>query len=82
MIIGFRICLPVFCTNLLLNGILGIMAKVSPQMNMFAIGMQLKIFAGMIVLLVIVGTLPMISDFIFDEMREYLGIMMRALAPK
>lgn len=81
-IIGFRIALPVFAVILVVNIVLGVLAKIAPQMNMFVVGMQLKIFAGMIVLLVIVGTLPMISDFIFDEMREYLGIMMRALAPK
>ena len=33
-IIGFRIVLPVFASILLLNCVLGIMAKVAPQMNM------------------------------------------------
>ena len=38
--IGFRIILPIFCTMILLNCVLGVLAKVSPQLNMFAVGMQ------------------------------------------
>ena len=45
--IGFRIILPIFCTMLLLNCVLGVLAKVSPQLNMFAVGMQLKILVGL-----------------------------------
>ena len=37
IVIGFRICLPIFCAALLLNVILGVLSKVSPQMNMFAV---------------------------------------------
>ena len=48
VVIGFRIVLPIFCSILLLNAVLGILAKVSPQMNMFAVGIQLKILVGQI----------------------------------
>ena len=50
VIIGFRIVLPIFCSILLLNAVLGILAKVSPQMNMFAVGIQLKILVGLSIL--------------------------------
>ena len=43
ILIGFRIVLPIFCVTLLLNAILGVLAKVSPQMNMFAVGCELRI---------------------------------------
>ena len=36
-ILGFRIVLPMFASILLVNTILAILAKVAPQMNMFAI---------------------------------------------
>ncbi len=49
-VIAFRIILPVFACIMILNCILGIMAKVSPQMNMFAVGMQMKIMVGFVVL--------------------------------
>ena len=50
-VIGFRIALPVFSAILMLNCVLAILAKVSPQMNMFVVGMQLKIFVGIFVIL-------------------------------
>ena len=71
-VIGFRICLPVFATILLLNSILGILAKVAPQMNMFSVGMQLKILVGLTVLFLTVRLLPGISDFIFTEMKKMM----------
>lgn len=69
MIIGFRICLPIFCAMLLLNAILGIMAKVSPQMNMFAVGMQLKVLVALGVLFLATAMLPGAADFIFTQMK-------------
>lgn len=72
IIIGFRIILPIFAAILLLNAVLGVMAKVSPQMNMFAIGMQLKIIVGLCVIFFTVGMLPGASDFLFTEMKKMM----------
>ena len=65
MIIGFRIVLPIFASSMILNCILGIMAKVAPQMNMFAVGVQLKILLGVSIMFVTIMLLPDISNFIF-----------------
>lgn len=67
-IIGFRIILPIFAATLILNVILAILAKVAPQMNMFVIGIQLKIFVGLAVLFMVVALTPRVAEFIFDEM--------------
>lgn len=72
ILIGFRICLPVFAVMLLLNAVLGILAKVSPQMNMFAVGMQLKVLVGLCVLFFTTGMIPGISDMIFTEMKKMM----------
>lgn len=69
VIIGFRIVLPIFCVILLLNATLGVLAKVSPQMNMFAVGIQLKIMVGLGVLFFTAGMLPAAADFIFGQMQ-------------
>ena len=71
-VIGFRICLPVFAVMLLLNSVLGILAKVAPQMNMFAVGMQLKVLTGLSVLFFTAAMLPGISDFVFLEMKKMM----------
>lgn len=71
-IIAFRIVLPVFAAILLVNTILAILAKVAPQMNMFVIGMQMKIFVGLAVLILIIGLIPSVADAIFNDMMKML----------
>lgn len=72
VIIGFRIVLPIFCSILLLNAVLGVLAKVAPQMNMFAVGIQLKVLVGLSVLFLTAGMLPGIADFVLDEMKRMI----------
>ena len=69
-VIGFRIALPVFIGIMLVNAILGILTKVAAQLNMCAIGMQIKVLAGLGILFVTVGLLPVVSDFIMDMMKD------------
>ena len=52
-----------------LKAMLGIMAKVSPQMNMFVIGLQLKVFVGLFVLVLMVMMITGVADLIFQEMN-------------
>ncbi len=79
ILIGFRIMLPIFAAMLMLNAILGIMAKVSPQMNMFAVGVQLKIVVGLGVLFLTVGLLPKMADIIYDEMKKILVLFVESM---
>ncbi len=72
MVLGFRIVLPIFATSMILNCILGIMAKVAPQMNMFAVGMQLKILIGFSIIFLTIVLLPDIANIIFREMRKMI----------
>ena len=78
-VIAFRIILPVFACIMILNCILGIMAKVSPQMNMFAVGMQLKVLLGLVVMFLTIGLLMNVSNFIFDEMRRTIVSMIKGM---
>ena len=71
-VVGFRIALPVFAAIMIANTVLAILAKVAPQMNMFVIGIQLKVLIGLAVLVVITGQLDSIADFIFDQMFDML----------
>jgi flagellar biosynthetic protein FliR len=71
-IIGFRIVLPIFAAILIVNTLLAILAKIAPQMNMFVIGMQIKIFVGLIVLAMIMELIPSVADKIFNEMKNIL----------
>ena len=68
--IGFRIILPIFCAMIFLNCVLGVLAKVSPQLNMFAVGIQFKVVVGLGILFLSARMLPVLADNIFTEMRR------------
>ena len=79
VMIGFRICLPLFTVMILLNAVLGILAKVAPQMNMFAVGLQLKVLIGLFVLFVTTSMLPGVSNMIFTEMKTMVVSFVEAM---
>ncbi len=78
-IIGFRIAMPVFLGATMLNVILGVLAKSSPQMNMFAIGMQLKVFVGLFLLAVCIMFIPNIANYIMERMRDMIQTILGGL---
>lgn len=78
-IIGFRIFLPVFACIMVLNCILGIMAKVAPQMNMFAVGVQLKLLVGLTVIILTIFLIPNIANFIFREIKVLVGMVIESM---
>lgn len=80
-IIAVRIILPVFCCMLLINVVLGVLAKAAPQMNMFVVGMQIKVLAGLVILVLVIQSFPMVSDYVFDEMKQILSRIVRMFTP-
>ena len=80
-IIAVRIILPVFCCMMLINVVLGVLAKAAPQMNMFVVGMQIKVLVGLIILVLVIQSFPMVADYIFDEMKQILSRVVRMFTP-
>ena len=78
-IIGFRIILPMFVSILIVNIVLGILAKVAPQINMFVVGLQLKVLVGLAILWFMASLLPGVADFIFNHMMDMLKSAITAL---
>lgn len=72
IIIGFRICLPVFASITLMNIILALLAKLAPQMNMFSVGIQLKLLAGLSVIMITVTLLPDVCNFITTQIQQMM----------
>ena len=79
VLIAFRICLPMFAVMILLNALLGILAKVAPQMNMFAVGMQMKVLIGLSLLFLTMTMLPGISDLIYTEIKTMVVAFVEAM---
>ncbi len=72
-VIGFRIAMPIFIAATILNLILGVMTKSSPQMNMFAIGIQMKIILGMLCLAIMIMFIPNITNYLMEKMDSMLS---------
>ncbi|MCR5267186.1 MAG: flagellar biosynthetic protein FliR [Lachnospiraceae bacterium] len=79
ILIAFRICLPIVASIMLLNAVLGVLTKTAPQIHMFSVGIQLKILVGMSVLMITIGLLPSVSEYIFKEMRTMVTVMVESM---
>jgi flagellar biosynthetic protein FliR len=79
-IISFRIILPVFACTMILNVVLGVIAKVAPQMNMFSVGIQMKMLLGFGILLLTTFLFPHAADMIFTEMRQMTTSVIRGMS--
>ena len=44
--------------------VLGVLAKTAPQMNMFSVGIELKLILGLLVMVATIMVLPNIADFL------------------
>ena len=79
IIIGFRVCLPVFASITLMNIVLGLLAKLAPQMNMFSVGIQLKLLAGLSVIMVTISLLPDVCNFITTQIQLMIVSMVEGM---
>ena len=71
--IGVSVALPVVGTILILDVALGVLVKAVPQMNIFVVGMPIKVFLGLFVFMLTLPLLGGIYNFIFEE--SYLNII-------
>jgi len=69
-VVGFRIAAPIVFTTLLTDVALGIISKAMPQINVFMVGMPLKILVGIVIMIV---TLPAMLVML-GELFKNIGI--------
>ncbi|NLW01875.1 MAG: flagellar type III secretion system protein FliR [Clostridiaceae bacterium] len=66
MVIGFKIAAPVTAAILITNVALGIISKAMPQMNVFILGMPMKIIVGLIIILITIAAFRGVVTFILE----------------
>ena len=49
--------------------------------NMFVVGMQLKVFVGLILLTLAAKYIPVISDLIYSEIKIMVNEVVKVLSP-
>lgn len=74
-VIALQMSLPVVGSIFLVDVALGILARTVPQLNVFVVGIPVKIIAGFLVLLVVMGMMMQVVTRLFD----FLLITMRNL---
>jgi flagellar biosynthetic protein FliR len=78
-VISLMVAMPVMAAGLMMEVALGAMIKTVPQLNMFVVGIPLKIIVGLIAMAL---TLAVFADFtkeIFTETFDYIGLMFKYL---
>ena len=78
-IIAFKISSPILAGILVVDVILGVLARAVPQLNMFVIGMPLKVIIGLIILLMTILMFPSIADFIFNKMIQVIDQLIKGM---
>ncbi|MCL2198201.1 MAG: flagellar biosynthetic protein FliR [Defluviitaleaceae bacterium] len=82
VILALQIALPLMGTVLLIDVCLGIMVKSVPQMNVFVIGMPIKVMIGLfLVYSVIIPNTGTIYDTVFNVALEGMASVIEGIAP-
>lgn len=75
-LLGIKLCMPVLAAELMGQVGMGILMKVIPQINVFAINIELKVIVGLALILVLMTP---ISSFLLDAETEMLLSLQRLL---
>lgn len=82
VVLAAQIALPIVGTLLIIDVCLGIMVKAVPQMNVFVVGMPLKIMIGLfLVFSVMIPSLGFIYDGIFNVALDGMASIIEGVAP-
>ncbi len=78
-IIAFQMAVPVVGSLFIVDIALGILARTFPQLNIFVVGIPIKLLVSFIVLLIVMGvTMTVVGDlfeYILYILRELMGLM-------
>lgn len=79
-LLGVRMALPIMASGILVEAIMGMIIHSVPQMNMFVIGMPLKVVFGFAVLLLILPVYGDFSTLVFERMFAGIDSVFSLLA--
>lgn len=79
--VGVLVALPVTGVMLVLDVALGIMARAVPKMNIFAVGMSVKVLIGLSVVWIISPMLSMVYDMLYKLITQGLVDIIKVMMP-
>lgn len=80
--IAFRICAPILAAILITDVALGVILKAMPQMNVFVIGMPLKIFIGIYIMIITIPAFIGLLDIMVNGVNSGMLTFLKDMAPK
>ena len=79
-LLSVHVALPLIASGLLGEVALGFITRAVPQVNVFVVGIPIKVLLGFLMLLLVLPVYVSFTDVIFDRMFESIGKMMLELA--
>lgn len=74
-VLGMSIAMPSIAAGVTVEVALGVMIRTVPQMNMYVVGIPVKIIIGFLVLWIVIPVFVGFSNTIFDHLYEGLNLM-------
>ncbi|MGB9840313.1 flagellar biosynthetic protein FliR [Thermovenabulum sp.] len=79
VITGIKMSLPVITMILIVDFILAIIAKIAPQINVFIVGLPLKILIGVFAIIIVIPSFIIALDGIFNGIYDGLFSVLRGM---
>jgi flagellar biosynthetic protein FliR len=80
-LLAVNVAMPMIAAGLLGEVAMGFIVRAIPQMNVFVVGIPLKMLLGFLILLLIIPVYVSFSDVIFHNMFSSIDTMLAGLAP-
>lgn len=78
---GVKIAMPIIGTIFVLDVALGILVKTAPQINVFVVGVPIKLFIGLFAIWFTVPMLPAVYEFLIDRMMSAVLDVIKVMMP-
>ena len=81
-VIGFKIAAPIITAILLTDITLGIISRTVPQLNVFVVGMPLKIIVGLLIMVITIPAVLSLTQGLVSKMSGDMFIFIKDMGPK
>ena len=76
---GLLLAMPILATLLVVNIAMGVLTRAAPQLNLFAIGFQVTLGAGFLILMLTMESFAPTMQYLFNVGFESVGELMQSL---
>ncbi len=80
-IMGMKIAMPVVGMLLILDIALGLLVKTAPQINVFVVGVPIKLLAGLVIVFFVAPMLLFVYETLMDNIVRYVFDIIKVMVP-